>query len=126
MNLTIEKVWYKLLTTEQYYKNAKFVNYIALIYLNRSFNECIVESAVSSAERIERSDRPLNEENAEKLNFVASNGPHPLVSMKLVDDMLTNHFGKNWHFTTVQSKWFISKTVDRHFQYAKNLPNSLQ
>ena len=74
----------------------------------------------------QRSDRPLKDENAEKLNFIATNGPHPLVSMNLVDEMLTNHFGKDWHFTIANSKWFISKTVDRHFQCARNLPNSLQ
>ena len=48
----------------------------------------IVESAVSSVEEIQSSDRPLKDENVEKLNFIATNGPHPLVSMNLVDDML--------------------------------------
>ena len=61
----------------------------------------------------------MKDENVEKLNFIASNGPHSLVSMDLVDDMLTNYFGKNWHFITAQSKWFVSKTVDRHFEYAR-------
>ena len=115
-----------LLTEEKYYRNCKFVNTICLKHLNRSLNECVVESEVSSVERIQTSDRPLKDENAEKLNFVASNGPHPLVSMNLVDDMLISHFGKNWHFTLANSKWFVSKTVDRHFQCARNLPNSLQ
>ena len=45
--------WYTLLTDEKMYKDCKLVNHIALKYLNRSFNECIVESAVSSAEDVE-------------------------------------------------------------------------
>lgn len=98
------------------------MNFIALKYLNRSHNE----SAVSSVERIDTSGRPLKDDNVDKLNFISTNGPHPLVSIKLVDDMLTNYFGKDWHFTQTRSKWFISKTVDRHFQRARNLPNSLQ
>ena len=69
------------------------------MFLNRSFNECIVESEVSSVEDISTSSRHLKDENVEKLNFISSNGPHPLVSMSLVDDMLTNHFGKDWHFS---------------------------
>ena len=121
----LEQIWYELLTEEMYYKNCKFVNFIALKFLNRSYNECIVESAVSNVESIDTSGRPLKDENVEKLNFIATNGPHPLVSMNLVEDMLTNRFGKDWHFTINKSKWFVSKTVDRHVQYARNLPNSL-
>lgn len=121
-----EKVWYNLLTQERFYRNCKLVNFHCLKFLNRTLNECIVESEVSSVEEIQTSGRRLKDENAEKLNFIASNGPHPLVSGKLVDDMLTNHFGRDWHFTISNSKWFISKTVDRHFQCARNLPNSLQ
>ena len=127
--LKLESLWYVLLTEENYFKNCKFVNHFCLHFLNRSFNECIVESEVSSVGEIQASSRPLKDENAEKLNFVASNGPHPLVSQKLVDDMLSRHFGKNslhWNFTTVQSKWYVSKTVDRHFQSARSMPNSLQ
>ena len=121
----LEQIWYELLTEEIYYKNCKFVNFIALKFLNRSYNECIVESAVSNVESIDTSGRPLKDENVEKLNFIATNGPHPLVSMNLVEDMLTNRFGKDWHFTINKSKWFVSKTVDRHVQYARSLPNSL-
>ena len=43
--------------------------------------------------------------------------------------MLSRHFSKNsfnWKFTVVKSKWYISKTVDRHFQSARSMPNSLQ
>lgn len=121
----IEQLWYILLTKENYYNNCKFINHFALQFFNRSFNECIVESEVSSVEAIQTSERPLKDENAEKLNFISSNGPHPLVSMSLVEDMLTRHFGKDWHFTLNDSKWFVSKIVDRHFQTAKNNPNSL-
>ena len=102
----IERVWYRLLTEEICYKNCKLVNFICLKYLNRSLNECIVESEVSSLEEIQTHGRPLKDENAEKLHFIASNGPHPLVSMRLVDDMLDNHFGKDWHFTLANSKWY--------------------
>ena len=127
--LKLESLWYVLLTEEEYYKNCKFANHFCLHFLNRSFNECIVESEVSSVGEIQTSSRPLKDENAEKLNFIASNGPHPLVSQKLVDDMLSRHFGKDslhWNFTIAKSKWHVSKTVDRHFQSARSMPNSLQ
>ena len=68
-DITVEQVWYTLLTEEEYYRNCKFVNFIILKYLNRSHNECIVESAVSRDAEIQRSDRPLKDENAEKLNY---------------------------------------------------------
>ena len=69
----------------------------------------------------------LKDENVEKLNFIATNGPHPFVSMNLVYDILNNYFGKDWHFViTAESKWFVSKVVDRQFQCARILPNSLQ
>ena len=113
--MRLESLWYVLLTEEEYFKNSHYINHFCLNFLNRSFNECIVESEVSSVGEIQTSSRPLKDENAEKLNFIASNGPHPLVSKKLVDDMLSRHFGKNplnWKFTVVKSKWYISKTVD--------------
>ena len=68
---------------------------------------------------------PLKDENAEKLNFVSSNGPHPLMSTKIVEEMLTRHFGEDWHFTLVNSIWFVSKVVDRQFKSAEDSPNSL-
>ena len=83
---TLEQVWYILLTGKKYH-NCKFINFIMLKYLNRSYNECIVECAVSSVEEIDTSGRPLKDENVEKLNFIASNVPHPLVRMNLVDDI---------------------------------------
>ena len=97
----------------------------ALLFLNRSFNEGIVEVEVSSLKNVSTERRPLNQSTVEMLNFISTNGPHPLVAMNLVDDFLNAHFGKDWHFTTNQTKWFVSKTVDRHFKLAKDLPNSL-
>ena len=66
----------------------------------------------------------LDDENVEKLNFISSNGPHPLCSKNVVEAMLTNHFGKN--FTVKKSSVVVSQTVDRHFESAKSLSNSLQ
>ena len=108
-----------------YYRNCKYVNYLALQFLNRSFNECIVESEVSNLEDIQCSSRALNDKNAAKLNFISSNGPHPLESMGVVEEMLTHYFGTDWHFILANSKWFVSKVVDGHFKTAKSLPNSL-
>ena len=42
-------------------------------------------------------DQPLTDENSAKLNFISSNGPHPLVGMGVVEEMLTHHFGKAFH-----------------------------
>ena len=75
---------------------------------------------------IQNGARPIKTVNSEKVKFIASNGPHLLVSLDLVDDMLTNYFGKDWHFTIANSKWYVSKTIDRHFKTAKDLPNSLR
>ena len=70
-------------------------------------------------------ERPLTLENASKLNFISTNGPHPLLSLPLVENMLDSHFGNKWHFILNDSKWFVSKTIDRHFTQARELPNSL-
>ena len=98
----------------------------ALQFLNRIFNETIVESEVPSLEDIETKKRNLSHENAVKLNFISTNRPHPLVSLPSVTDILTDFFGKDWHFTLAQCKWFISKVIDSHFEAAKNLANSLE
>ena len=83
---TLEQIWFELLTEEMYYNNCKLINLMALKFLNRSYNECIVNQTFPALE-------------VEKHNFIATNGLHSLVSMNLVEDMLTNRFGKNWHFT---------------------------
>ena len=61
----LEQVWYMLLTEKDYYNNCKFVNNYVLMFPNRSFNECIVESEVSSVEDISTSSRHLKDENVE-------------------------------------------------------------
>ena len=119
------ELWYELLTNEKYFKDTKKFNAFALLFLTRSFNEGIVEVEVSSLKNVATERRPLNQSTVEMLNFISTNGPHPLVAMNLVDDFLNAHFGKDWHFTINQSKWFVSKTVDRHFKLARELPNSL-
>ena len=78
-----------------------------------------METKVSKVEGIQTNDRPRKDENAEKLNFISSNGPHTLMSTKIVEEMLLRHFGDDWHFTLVNSKWFVLKTIDRYFQSAK-------
>jgi hypothetical protein len=104
-------LWYEILTNENYFKNCKNFNNFALKFLNRSFN--VVEVEVSSLADIDTKKRPLKHENAEKINFISTNGSHPLVSLNLVDDMLNSYFGKNCHFVLAKSKWFVSKTVDK-------------
>ena len=121
----IEQIWYALLTEEKYFENCQYICHFVLQFFNRSFNECVVESEVSNVEAVQCSERPLKDENADKLNFISSNGPNPLVSRSLVEEMLNRRFGKDWHFTLLDSKWFVSKVVDRHFQLAKASTNSL-
>lgn len=60
------------------------------------------------------------------LNFISSNGLHPRVSRDLVDKILTNYFGNNWHFTIVQSSFLlVAKTFDQYFGSVTSQPNSL-
>ena len=124
-NYTQSDLWYRLLTEEKYYKDCVHFNAFAVKFINRTFNETIVESEVSSLEDIETKKRPLKHENSVKLNFISTNGPHPLVCLPLVKDVLNAYFGRDWHFTLAKSKWFVSKVVDRHFHDAKNCNNSL-
>ena len=86
-NLRIEGVWYSFFTEERFYRNCKFLNHYALQFLNRSSNGCIVESEVSNIEDIQCSERNLTIENADKLNFISSNGLHPLKSVGVVEDI---------------------------------------
>ena len=39
-------------------------------FFNLSFNKCIVESEVSNVEAVQCSERPLKDENVEKLNLI--------------------------------------------------------
>ena len=109
-------------------------NFVALFSLVHPFAKivsrvkCTIINIMFSIKGRGASSSPLKDENAEKLNFVASNEPHPLVNQNLVDYMLSRYFGKNsfhWNFTTVQSKRYVSKTINGHFQSAKNKSNSL-
>ena len=118
-------IWYKLLTDEKLFSNCKKVNEFALRFLNRSFNEAVVEVEVSNLKEISSEKRPMIQKTTEMLNFIATNGPHPLVSMNLVESILNSFFGKNWHFTISNTKYLVSKNIDGHFRSAKELPNSL-
>ena len=97
-------IWYELLTNEKYYSDFKNLNTFALKFLTRSLNEGTVEVEVSCKEQIESEGRPTTHENASKPNFISTNGPHPLVSLPLVEDVLNSHFGKDWHSTLHNSK----------------------
>ena len=118
-------VWYELLTNPEMYMDCKKVNFFALKFLNRSFNEAVVEVEVSNLKQQSTESRSLLQKTTEMLNFVSTNGPHPLVSMNVVDSFLDLHFGKQWHFTVNLSKFYVSQSVDAHFRSARQLPNSL-
>ena len=121
-----EKVWYELLTNEKCYTKCLDINEFALRFLTRTFNECSVEAQVSSITSIETSSRRLKHETAEKLTFISSNGPHSLVALSVIEEALNIYFeGKKWHFILSDSKYFVSKVVDKLFQDAKSLPNDL-
>ena len=105
--------------------DCKQVNFFALKFLNRSFNEAVVEVEVSNLKQQSTESRSLLQKTTEMLNFVSTNGPHPLVSMNVVDSFLDLHFGKQWHFTVNLSKFYVSQSVDAHFRSARQLPNSL-
>ena len=76
-------VWYELLT-----------NFFALKFLNLSFNEAVVEVEVSNLKQQSTESRSLLQKTTEMLNFVSTNGPHPLVSMNVADSFLDLHFGE--------------------------------
>lgn len=100
INLSQTELWYELLTNEACYTHSKKINAFALRFLNRSFNEAVVEVEVSSLNQISTEYRPLKQNTTEMLNFISTNGPHPLVSMNLVDDFLNARFGKKLAFHT--------------------------
>ena len=82
-SFTQTELWYKLLTNEEYYSNCQNFIAFAVRFLNRTINETIVESEVSSLEDIETKKRHLEHDTSVKLNFISTNGPHPLVSLPL-------------------------------------------
>ena len=86
-------------------------------YTQNSFIKSLVQQSleISRIEHISTSSCHLNDEIVEKLNLISTNGPHPLVSLTNVDDMLTNHFEKNDDnliMTFTKSSYFVSGTVD--------------
>ncbi|MCP3848896.1 MAG: hypothetical protein GY694_01470, partial [Gammaproteobacteria bacterium] len=87
-------VWYALLTRKEYYMNCKKVNELALRFLNRSFNESVVEVEVSNLKQTSTEQRSLAQKTTEMLNFVSTNGPHPLVCVNIVDSFMDTYFGK--------------------------------
>ena len=87
---TQTELWYLLLTNENYQKHYKVFIDFALRFLNRTLNETIVGSEVSSLEDIETKKRRLKHHTSAKLNFVSTNRPHPLVSVPFDRDMLTD------------------------------------
>ena len=119
------ELWYILLTEERYFKNCIHFNYFASKIISRTANEGIVEVEVKSIKDISTSKRPLQNITTERLNFVSTNGPHPLVSENLIKDSLDSYFGKDWHFLRSNSSHYTSKVVDRHFKEARAPPNSL-
>ena len=86
-----EKVWYELLTN---------INDFTLRFLVRTYNKCSVEVEVWNMNAIDTRSRPLKHITSEKLLFISSNGPHPSVSLTLVEDALNLYFkGNKWHLS---------------------------
>ena len=121
-----EKVWYELLTNKEYYEACLNINDFALRFLVRTYNECSVEVEVSNMNAIDTSSRPLKHITSEKLLFISSNGPHPSVSLTLVEGALNLYFkGNKWHFVLRDTKYFTSKVVDRRIREAEGMANDL-
>ena len=92
--LSQSEICYHLLSNDEYHRHCKKINAFALKLLNRSFSEGIVEVEVSNLKDTSTENRPLKQRTTEMLNFISTNGPHPLVCMSLVDDTLNARFGK--------------------------------
>ena len=56
-------VWYELLTNPDMYMDCKKVNFFALKFLNRSFNEAVVEVEVSNLKQQSTESRSLLKKN---------------------------------------------------------------
>ena len=115
---------------ENNYKTCINVNEFALRFLTRTANECTVETQVEtqvlSISHIETSSRSLKHAMGEKLTFISTNGPHPIASLKVVEDAMNIHFkGKPWHFVLSKSKYYTSKVVDREIRGSENMANNL-
>ena len=118
--------WYELLILENNYKTCININEFALRFLTRTANECTVETQVSSISNIETSSRSLKHAMGEKLTFISTNGPHPIASLKVVEDAMNIHFkGKPWHFVLSKSKYYTSKVVEKQIRESENMANDL-
>ena len=82
---TAKEYWHRLLTVQQY-ENCCNINEYALRFLTRTFNECKIEAQVSAIDSIKTSSRRLKHETAEKLTFISTNGPHPLVALNVIKE----------------------------------------
>ena len=123
---TSENIWYELLTNKELYEHCYNINEFSLRFLTRTFNECSVESQVSAINSIDTSSRRLKHETSQKLTFISSNGPSPLVAQMVVEDGLNDYFkGNDWHFVMSNTNYYTSKVVDRHIKDAKAGPNDL-
>ena len=71
------------------YMDCKKVNFFALKFLDRSFNEAVVEVEVSNLKRQSTESRSLSK----KQLIVSTNEPHPLISMNVADSFHDLHFG---------------------------------
>ena len=122
---TIKQVWYKLLTIVYYFKTCKFINHYALQLLTRSFNGALWKPR---CRRLKEFKLVIGHSKMKtQKNLISSNSmvQNPLMSTKIVEEMLTRHFGEDWHFTLANSRRFVSKVVDRQFKSAEDSPNLL-
>ena len=121
--LTQEDLFYSICTEEKSFRHIKRVLAFSLRFLSRTFNECIMESFFSKVKDTDEAGRLLKHETVEKLCFIRSNGPHPLVAKPLIRAALNEHFkekGKGeWHFVTDADKFFISSSVTHQIEAAK-------
>ena len=79
-NTCAEELWYYLFTTEEVYKGREDIFQVAVQFLVRSFNECIVESYFSAIVEVHGNlSRPrLSAETASMITFIQRNGPDPI------------------------------------------------
>ena len=70
-------VWYELLTNPDMYMDCKKVNFFALKFLNRSFNEAVVEVEVSNLKQQSTESRSLLQKTTDCVNqWATSAGQH--------------------------------------------------
>ena len=111
-NTSAEELWYYLCTTEEVYKGREDIFQVAVQFLVRSFNECIVESYFSAIVEVHGNlSRPrLSAETASMITFIQRNGPHPIKSEATVRAAVKRLGAK---FISDQSKFFTSAVLER-------------